>query len=41
MPYKFLLPNDARIAMSLVVNVEEGSEQNIAMGDKRPEPVDE
>jgi peptidoglycan/xylan/chitin deacetylase (PgdA/CDA1 family) len=27
--------------MSFVVNVEEGSEQSVAMGDKGPEPVDE
>src|SRR4029077_11338537 len=30
-----------RLAMSFVVNVEEGAEQNVADGDKRPEPVDE
>ncbi|MGA3397861.1 MAG: polysaccharide deacetylase family protein [Acetobacteraceae bacterium] len=41
MPYRFTLPGDARLAMSFVVNVEEGAEQNIASGDKRPEPVDE
>jgi allantoinase len=34
-------PNKARLAMSFVVNVEEGSEMSIADGDKRPEPVDE
>ncbi len=41
MEYSFTLPEEARVAMSFVVNVEEGSEQNIAVGDKRPEPVDE
>lgn len=34
-------PNRARLALSVVVNVEEGSEQSIAEGDKGPEPVDE
>lgn len=34
-------PGDARLAMSLVVNVEEGAEQNIDDGDKGPDPVDE
>ncbi len=34
-------PNNARLAMSLVVNVEEGAEQNIDDGDKGPDPVDE
>ena len=37
----FTLPSDQRLAMSFVVNVEEGAEQSIAAGDKRPEPVDE
>jgi len=37
----FTLPQDQRVAMSFVVNVEEGSEQSIALGDKGPEPVDE
>jgi allantoinase len=41
MTYRFTLPQDRRLAMSFVVNVEEGSEQSIAMGDKGPEPVDE
>lgn len=41
MTYRFTLPNDQRLAMSLVVNVEEGAEQNIDAGDKGPEPVDE
>lgn len=31
----------ARVALSIVVNVEEGSEQSIARGDKGMEPVDE
>ncbi|MFP6746887.1 MAG: polysaccharide deacetylase family protein [Alphaproteobacteria bacterium] len=35
------LPNEARIALSIVVNVEEGSEMNIAQGDRGPEVVDE
>jgi allantoinase len=35
------LPNDARVAMSFVVNVEEGSEMTIADGDRGPEVVDE
>lgn len=34
-------PNNARIALSLVVNVEEGSEYNVGEGDKITEPVDE
>jgi allantoinase len=38
---KFSLPRDERLAMSFVVNVEEGAEQSIARGDKGPEPVDE
>ncbi len=38
---RFTLPRDERLAMSFVVNVEEGSEQSIAAGDKAPEPVDE
>ncbi len=41
MSYRFTLPRDERLAMSFVVNVEEGSEQSIASGDKAPEPVDE
>ena len=35
------LPGDARLALSLVVNVEEGSEMTIADGDRGPEVVDE
>ncbi len=38
---RFTLPQDQRLAMSFVVNVEEGAEQSIAAGDKGPEPVDE
>ena len=34
-------PNAARLALSLVVNVEEGAESSIAEGDRGPEPVDE
>ena len=34
-------PNDAKLALSLVVNVEEGAEARVDEGDKRPEPVDE
>jgi peptidoglycan/xylan/chitin deacetylase (PgdA/CDA1 family) len=41
MAYRFTLPQDRRLAMSFVVNVEEGAEQSIAAGDKGPEPVDE
>ena len=35
------LPGDARLALSLVVNVEEGSEMTVADGDCGPEVVDE
>lgn len=35
------LPGNARVALSLVVNVEEGSEMTIADGDRGPEVVDE
>lgn len=34
-------PDDARLALSVVVNVEEGAESTIADGDRGPEPVDE
>lgn len=34
-------PADARVALSIVVNVEEGAEASILDGDKYPEPVDE
>ena len=38
---RWTLPGDARMALSLVVNVEEGSEMTIADGDRGPEVVDE
>jgi peptidoglycan/xylan/chitin deacetylase (PgdA/CDA1 family) len=34
-------PGGARLALSLVVNVEEGAEFNVLDGDRGPEPVDE
>jgi allantoinase len=34
-------PNRAKLALSIVVNVEEGSEMTVARGDKGMEPVDE
>ena len=34
-------PDGKKLALSLVVNVEEGAEQNIRDGDRAPEPVDE
>ncbi|MDY0206766.1 MAG: polysaccharide deacetylase family protein [Pseudomonas sp.] len=37
----FEWPNKARLAMSFVINIEEGSEMSTARGDKGPEPVDE
>jgi peptidoglycan/xylan/chitin deacetylase (PgdA/CDA1 family) len=37
----FRWPNGARLALSLVVNVEEGSELSIRDGDRGPDPVDE
>lgn len=37
----FRWPNGAALALSIVVNVEEGAEQNIRDGDRGPEPVDE
>lgn len=40
-PPDFTWPNGARLAVSVIVNVEEGAEQNVADGDKGPEPVDE
>ncbi len=40
-PKDFTWPNGGRFALSVVVNVEEGAEQNIRDGDKGPEPVDE
>jgi peptidoglycan/xylan/chitin deacetylase (PgdA/CDA1 family) len=38
---EFRWPNGAGMALSLVVNVEEGSEMSVARGDRGPEPVDE
>lgn len=38
-PYRW--PNEAQLALSIVVNVEEGAESSIAEGDRGPEPVDE
>lgn len=40
-PADFSWPNGAKLALSIVVNVEEGAEKNIRDGDKGPEPVDE
>ena len=40
-PPDFTWPNGSKLALSIVVNVEEGAEQNIRDGDKGPEPVDE
>lgn len=40
-PKGFAWPNGAKLALSIVVNVEEGAERRIDEGDKRPEPVDE
>ncbi len=40
-PEGFTWPCGARLALSLVVNVEEGAERRIDEGDGRPEPVDE
>ena len=40
-PQGFTWPDGSRFALSIVVNVEEGAEQNIRDGDKGPEPVDE
>lgn len=34
-------PEEAKLALSIVVNVEEGSEYSVAKGDPFPEPVDE
>ena len=38
---RWILPDDARLAMSIVVNVEEGSEMTVADGDRGAEVVDE
>ncbi|WP_137126064.1 polysaccharide deacetylase family protein [Roseomonas sp. HF4] len=37
----FEWPGGARLALSIVVNVEEGAEMSVRDGDKGPEPVDE
>ncbi|MDX2225022.1 MAG: polysaccharide deacetylase family protein [Rhodospirillaceae bacterium] len=37
----FKWPDGARLAVSLVVNVEEGAEEMVADGDRAPDPVDE
>ncbi len=41
MSSQFSWPNNAKLALSIVVNVEEGSESTIVDGDRGPEPVDE
>lgn len=41
MKYELTWPDKARLALSVVVNVEELSESTIADGDRGPEPVDE
>jgi allantoinase len=41
MTASFAWPDQARLAMSFVINIEEGSEMTVARGDKGPEPVDE
>ena len=41
LPSDFSWPNGARLALSIVVNIEEGAEMNIADGDPGPDPVDE
>lgn len=40
-PKRYEWPGGARLALSVVVNIEEGAEANILDGDKYPEPVDE
>jgi len=40
-PKQYQWPEKRRLALSIVVNVEEGAEANILDGDKYPEPVDE
>jgi peptidoglycan/xylan/chitin deacetylase (PgdA/CDA1 family) len=40
-PKPYTWPDGARLALSIVVNIEEGAEANIMDGDKYPEPVDE
>ena len=41
MPPESVWPDEARLAMSFVVNVEEGAEYNPRDGDRHPDPVDE
>ena len=41
MHYRTEWPSGARLALSVVVNVEEGSESTVLDGDRGPEPVDE
>ena len=41
MTHPLPLPEGKTLALSIVLNVEEGSEMSIARGDKRPEAVDE
>jgi peptidoglycan/xylan/chitin deacetylase (PgdA/CDA1 family) len=40
-PQGFTWPGGRKLALSIVVNVEEGAENRVDEGDKRPEPVDE
>jgi len=40
-PANFTWPNDAKLALTIVVNVEEGAERGLLNGDKNNEPVDE
>jgi allantoinase len=40
-PKPYSWPSDSHLALSIVVNVEEGAEGNVLDGDKYPEPVDE
>ena len=40
-PEDFTWPNGSKLALSIVVNVEEGAERGILQGDKANEPVDE
>ncbi len=40
-PKDFTWPGGAKLALSIVVNVEEGAEKRVDEGDKKPEPVDE
>ncbi|MEM9234840.1 MAG: allantoinase, partial [Pseudomonadota bacterium] len=40
-PQGFRWPGSATLALSIVVNVEEGAEARIDEGDKRPDQVDE